>query len=245
MVGEVLTADNSIDNGHMRDRRPAGGFWALLTAREQGLLAAAGRTSVFSPGATVCVQGEPATHVFVLVSGWVKVVSVTSDGQQAVLALRGDGDVVGELAGEVTGYRTATIYAVGQVRSLIVAHDRFSAFLDANPPAARAYRHMLTRRWSEAAESLQSRSTATGAQRLARLLLELAERHGRGDDRRVVITVPLSQQELASLASTSRATVTRALSGWRRRRLIRTGPRQITITDLPAFRRTAGPGPDG
>jgi CRP-like cAMP-binding protein len=57
--------------------------------------------------------------------------------------------------------------------------------------------------------------------------------------------VPLSQQELASLASTSRATVTRALSGWRRRHLIRTAPRQITITDLPAFRRAAGPGPDG
>jgi CRP/FNR family transcriptional regulator, cyclic AMP receptor protein len=241
MVGEVLIADNNIDNGHMRDRRPAGGFWGLLTARDQALLTAAGRTSVFSPGATVCVQGEPATHVFVLVSGWVKVVSVTSDGQQAVLALR----VVGELAGEVTGYRTATIYAVGPVRSLIVAHDRFSAFLDANPPAARAYRHVLTRRWSEAADHLRSRSTATGAQRLARLLLELAERHGRGDERRVVIAVPLSQQELASLASTSRATVTRALSDWRRRRLIRTGPRQITVTDLPAFRRTAGPGPDG
>jgi hypothetical protein len=53
-----------------------------------------------------------------------------------VLALRGDGDVVGELAGEVTGYRTATIYAVGQVRSLIVAHDRFTAFRRTAGPGA-------------------------------------------------------------------------------------------------------------
>ena len=51
--------------------------------------------------------------------------------------------------------------------------------------------------------------------------------------------MPLTQEELASMAGTSRATVTRALSNWRQRGFIRTGQRDITITDLGALRRIA------
>lgn len=224
----------------MRYTGSARGFWGLLNAPERAILATAARPSSFAPGATICMQGDPATHVFVLVSGWVKVVSVTSEGHEMVVALRGNGDVVGELAGEVTGYRTATIYAIDRVRSLVIPHDRFSDFLDTNPPAARAYRYMLAQRWSQTAESLEARSSTTGGQRLARLLLELADLHGQGHQRETVITLPLSQHELASLVSTSRATVTRALSDWRQRHLIRTGQRQVTIIDMAALRRIAG-----
>lgn len=227
----------------MPDTGPAAGFWGLLTAPERAVLATAGRTSVFPPGATMCVQGDPATHVFILISGWVKVVSVSRGGQENVLALRGNGEVVGEIAGELTGYRTATMYAVGQVRSVMVPHDRFSVFLDEHPSAARAYRRMITQRWSDTAESLLAQTTASGAQRLARLLLDLAERHGRhSDGQQVVIALPLSQEELASLVSASRATVTRAFSNWRRRGLVRTGQHVVTITDLAALRQIAAAG---
>ena len=220
--------------------RAAGRFWGQLPEREQELLRTAGRTCVFPPGATVCAQGDPATHVFVLVSGWVKVVAVAGGGQQTVLALRGNGDVVGEVAGEVTGYRTATVKAIGRVRSIVVPHTRFAAFLDANPAAARAYRHALTQRWNDTAESLRIQSISSGAERLARLLLELAERHGQGDEHHTTIELPLSQEELASLVFASRATVTRALRDWRQRRLVETSPRHITIIDRAALARIAG-----
>ena len=99
---------------------PPQGVWGLLTDTEQAVLSALGRMSVFPPGATMCVEGEPATHVFVLIAGWVKILSVTSEGHELVLALRGPGDIVGEVAGEATGYRTATVQATGTVRTLIV-----------------------------------------------------------------------------------------------------------------------------
>lgn len=219
---------------------PAQGFWAVLTDEERAVLAGLGRITVFAPGAVLCVQGEPATHVFVLVDGWVKVLGVTSDGHEMVLALRGRGDTVGEMAGETTGYRTATVQAIGTVRALIVAHAKFSAFLDSHAGADRAYRRMVTRRWNDAESMLRTRSVTSGAQRLAALLLELAERHGRGADGQVRIATLLTQEELASLTGASRATVTRALSNWRQRGIIRTGPRDVTITDLGALRKIAG-----
>lgn len=223
----------------MRRTGSGEGFWHLLTGSEQGALAALGRISVFQPKATVCVEGEPATHVFVLVNGWVKILSVTREGQELVLALRGHGDIVGELAEENAGYRTATVRAIDMVRSLIVAHDTFSAFLDAHPGAGRAYRHVVTQRWNETAAMLLSRANTSGAQRLAGLLIDLAARHGVQAADAVEIEMPLSQEELASLAGTSRATVTREFNLWRRRGLIRTAHRHITITDFDGLRRIA------
>lgn len=219
---------------------PAQGFWTLLTDEEKAVLTGLGRITVFPPGTVLCVEGEPATHVFVLVDGWVKILGVTSDGHEMVLALRGRGDTVGEVAGETTGHRTATIQAVGTVRALIVAHAKFSAFLDSHAGADHAYRRMVTRRWNHAESLLRARSVTSGAQRLAALLLELAERHGSGSGHEVRIAALLTQDELASLAGTSRATVTRALSSWRGRGFIRTGQRRITITNPDGLRRIAG-----
>jgi CRP-like cAMP-binding protein len=221
------------------------GFWHQLSPHDQGRLTDAGRIGKYQPGTVVCRQGEPATHLFVLIGGWVKVVTVSRDGEEAVLALRGGGDVVGEFAGELTGYRTATMYALDDVVALLVPHKRFSAVLDACPQAAQAYRHALIERINETAASLHARATTTGAQRLARLLIALAERHGQplrpaatGPER--VITLPLSQEELADLAMASRATATRALADWRKRKLVRTGHRRITIIDPAALYRLAG-----
>jgi len=215
---------------------PAQGFWALLSDDERTALSGLGRPAVYSPGTVMFVEGDPSTHVFVLVDGWVKIVGVTSEGHELTLALRGRGDTVGEVAGETTGYRSATVQAVGTVRALIVPYEKFSSFLDAHDGADRAYRRMVTRRWNDAESMLRARSVTSGAQRLAGLLLELA-------DSELQTATTLTQEELASLTGASRATVTRALSNWRRRGIIRTGQRDITITDLGALRKIAGQQP--
>ena len=221
-------------------------FWELLSDTEQAALSTLGPTRDFLPGATMCFEGEPATHLFVLVTGWVKIISVTSDGHEQVLALRGHGDIIGEVAGETTGRRNATVRAIDRVRALIVGFDRFGAFLESYPGADRAYRHVVTQRWNDAATMLRMHPVTSGAQRLAGVVLELAARHGSGGagasagSGAIDVAMPLSQQELASLAGTSRATVTRALRSWRQRGYIRTGQRRITITDLPGLRQIAG-----
>jgi CRP/FNR family transcriptional regulator, cyclic AMP receptor protein len=218
----------------------ADGFWRLLNGTEQAALTTLGAMRDFPPGATMCFEGEPATHVFVLMAGWVKVLAVTSDGHEMVLALRGYGDIVGEIAGETTGYRNATVRTIDSVRALVVAHDRFSAFLDSYPVADHAYRRVVTQRWNDAATMLRKHPLTTGAQRLAEVVLELAARHGSAAGGAIEVAMPLAQQELASLAGTSRATVTRALRNWRQRGYVRTGQRRITITDLQGLRHVAG-----
>jgi len=205
----------------MHGNSSARGFWGLLSGEERAALTALSLTRDFPPGVTMCHEGDPATHLYVLV------------------------DVVGELAGEMSGHRTATLQAIDLVHALIVGYERFTSFLDANPGAARAYRHEMTQRWGDAADLLRRHPLTSGAQRLAALLLELAGRHGTvtggtGDTGgQIDVAMPLSQQELANLAGTSRATVARAFKSWRDRGFVRTGQKHITITNPQRLRQIA------
>lgn len=214
------------------------GFWKRLSETERAQLSAIGRLIHYPPGTVVCNQGEPATHMIILMNGWVKVTAVSREGQESVLALRGQGELIGEL-GEVSGYRTATVRAISLVESLLVLHTRFSEFLGAHPQAGRTYVRIMTQRWGDANTALLDRSTTTGAQRLAGQLLDLAERHGTGQDGRVIIEMPLSQSELASLVGTSRSTLARALASWRDRGFVQTSYRHIAITNADGLRRIA------
>jgi CRP-like cAMP-binding protein len=217
------------------------GFWDLLPLEDRRVLWSLGRDREYPPGATLCVEGDPATHVFILLDGWVKVISVSEDGHQSIDALRSPGDIVGETAGETNGLRNATMQAVVTVRALIVGFDRFTSFLDTHQGGSHAYRRVMVLRWRDAEAMLHARSVTNGAQRLAGLLVGLAERLGGQAEGVIEIALPLSQDDLAGLAGTSRATVARALNGWRKRGLIRTGQRRITLTDVPGLRRAAGP----
>jgi CRP/FNR family transcriptional regulator, cyclic AMP receptor protein len=218
-------------------------FWGLLSGSDREALLATARPRVFGAGAALCMEGEPSTHVFVLVSGWVKVITVTRDGQEMLEALRGAGDVVGEIAGQVTGYRTATIRAVGTVHALLVGAEQFGVFLDTHASAAQAHRRVMAEQQRIAHESHRSYVLASGSQRLARLPLDLAARPGGADGNPLTAAIPLSKEEIASLIGSSRSTVTRALHDWRSRQIIRTDQRQIMILDLARLQRIAGRAP--
>jgi CRP/FNR family transcriptional regulator, cyclic AMP receptor protein len=218
-------------------------FLELLTVSDREALLAAGRPQAYKAGAALCMEGEPTTHVFILISGWVKVITVTRDGREMLAVLRGSGDVVGEIAGQVTGYRTAAIRAIGTVRALIVSTEQFGEFLDTHPSAGHAHRRLMAEQQRIAYEAHRGHVLASGPQRLACLLLDLVARHGGAGDSALTAPLPLSQEEIASLIGASRSTVTRALHNWRSRQIIRTGQRNITILDQARLLKIAGRSP--
>ena len=71
--------------------------------------------------------------------------------------------------------------------------------------------------------------------RIARLLVELAERYGEESNGSIRIHLPLSQEELAGWAGASREAVVKALRKLRARGWIETGRREIRVIDLPAL----------
>jgi len=220
-------------------------FWELLSEADRKVLSSAARSRVFPPGGILCTQGEPTTHVFILRSGWVKIITDTPEGRQTLEALRREGEIVGEIAGQVTGYRTATVQALGTVHALLIGTRQFGEFLDSRPVAAQAYRQAMAEVQQVAYEKQRSRDLLSGAQRLAGLLLDLTEqsgppgRNGPANRDAAAAHLLLSQEELASLIGASRSTVTRALQGWRSRHIIGTDQRHFEILDRARLERIA------
>lgn len=212
-------------------------FWYLLTDAERASLNEAGRLRTYDRAMPLCYQGDPPTHILILLSGWVKVVLVTPNGHTAVLAIRGPGDIIGEsglLRPLPNRARSATVLALDEVTAVAVSGARFSQFLDVHAHASRVLAQVMVARMDDADQRMAARLTADGAGRLAVLLVELAERYGIGDP--PTIGPPLSQQELAGWVGDSRETVARALRGWRNRGIVQTSRRQIIVTDLDALR---------
>jgi CRP-like cAMP-binding protein len=229
----------------MRQQRYGTGFWESISDNERMVLSNQGRESLFTRGMPLCLEGDASTHILILLTGWAKVLSTTIEGHEIVLGLRGPGDIVGELAADLGGYRTATVRAIVPVHALSAGVDRFIAFLDAHPAAAHAYRKAMAERQRESTENLRGRIESSGAQRLARLMLDLAARCGAMTEQGVTLMIPLSQADLATWVGVSRATVTRALRQWRDRGVVSTAQGHTTITDVATLRRIGRSSPGG
>lgn len=214
------------------------GFLGRLGDQERAALLASGTERFYPASRPVFDEGRSADTLVVVLDGRVKVTTVTVDGTEHLLALRGPGDLLGELSTLVGEERTSTVVAIDDVRLLVVPIVAFEALLAAHPSMSSTLIRMLVERVLEADRNRMELARPAD-ERLARLLVRLADRFGRpGDDGTVRIDLRLSQDELAALVSASRGAVSAGLRGLREAALVRTGRRDLVLLDLDRLRAT-------
>jgi CRP-like cAMP-binding protein len=187
-------------------------------------------------------QGEPSTHVLLVREGWLKVTANSRNGHEALLALRGPGDVVGESAALDGTSRTVTVTTLEAVLARHIPSDEFSRFLDSRPLAMRQLLALTTDRMRSSDRMRLEHAANTVRERLARLLLELADVHGHRTEDGLVIRVPLTQQELAGSVGSSREAVTRLLKDFRAEGLILTRGGQYVVVRPEVLRQITSSG---
>jgi len=236
--------------GTVRWERPTRrSFWNALADPEREALAAAGVEQIFRAGSVLCRAGDESSQVMIIDSGWVKVsvkVSAGAEAREDILAIRGQGDVVGERAALTTQVRSATVTALDEVSAMVVPAERFAEFLRGHPRAAEVLQRQIIERREEDRARLSLGEPAGAERRLAWLLLDLAQR--RGSYQQVspaMFTLPVSQQELADWAGTSPDTVGRFLRSWRERGIIARSDRarRLTVVDLDGLAAMCNPAP--
>jgi CRP/FNR family cyclic AMP-dependent transcriptional regulator len=205
-------------------------FWYALTDRYRYDLRRIGTRRVYEAEAVIVRERERSDFAVVLLDGCVKVSTNGSRGYQAILGLRDAGDLVGELAGVDGGLRSATLSALTPVQALILPAQAFRAFLRARPDAAEVMHRTTSIRLREADRYRAAAGADTVPQRLADLLFHLGRRYGvEVEDGGVLIELPLSQEDLAGLISTSQRTLGRILEMWRAQNLVVTGRRRLLL----------------
>jgi CRP-like cAMP-binding protein len=218
------------------DTGPQQPFLTRLNTEEQATLRSRAVARHFARGATIVHQGEVPGRVVVIERGYAKVASTTEDGKEVVLAFRGPGDVVGELAALSGLPRSATVRAIEPIDAVAVPVGDFEAWLEQQPRVALELLKVVIGRLREANRQQFEFAAYQTLGRVARRLVELAERFGEPCDDGVRISLRISQEELAGWAGASREATSKALHDLREIGLVDTERRRFTVRSVERLR---------
>ncbi|MFE0022550.1 Crp/Fnr family transcriptional regulator [Amycolatopsis sp. NPDC059021] len=210
-----------------------------MTQPERAALTSAGYVKVWRPGQILAMQGSPPASMFVVLRGWVKISATNYRGDDAPLAARGPAEIVGELA-PISGLpRAATMSAIDEVHTLVVAREKFLGVLRAWPRIAEEFLRSAAIRLQESDRLRLESGGPDFPQRLAAVLLELSLQHSPDGDGNKQVDLHFNQGELASFARVSRSTLVRGLDELRKLGIVRTARQRVTIVRPHALRELA------
>ena len=188
---------------------------------------------------THCVRGQqilspddPPDRIHIVKRGRVRVYRLSADGKQLTLDIHEKGTILGDMT--MLGQdRLPEAYAEALDEAVIctISPDELRRLIERYPTIGVNIIRHLSRRLQAAERELEAMAYQRVDQRLARKLLDLAQRFGATTARGTLIQARLTQQELAEMVGTTRETLAHTLSDFRRRGLLDTSRHQVTIRD--------------
>jgi len=175
------------------------------------------------------MQGDPASFVYVLKSGRVKILQVTPEGQEVILRVQGSWQMFGAIALVQGEEYPATAQALEECDGFRWTGSALIELFPRYPVLARNALHCMADHTRESQDMFRQMATERVEQRLARALLRLARQLGKKTPQGVCIDIPLTRQDLAEMCGSTIYTVSRILSQWDRSGLIEAGREKVII----------------
>ena len=215
-------------------------FLDALEPEESEDLFSTGRRRRYGANVAIFHEGDDAGPVMVLLSGRVKAAALSADGDEVIAAVRGPGELLGELSAIDGAPRSVTVTTLEPIEALVLPSAAFTAFLERRPRVAIVLLRMLAGRLRYADTRHVDLATHDVVGRVATRLVELSERFGTATpEGHVAIELPLSQEEIAAWTGASREAVSKALHVLRELGVVETGRRRVTVLDAEALGRHA------
>jgi CRP-like cAMP-binding protein len=186
--------------------------WRLLEGvpdEEVHRLLSVARRRTFARNEVVFHQGDPAEAMHLIWSGRFAVRIKTAIGDATTVAILGQGDTFGELGLiDEARERSATVVALERAETRAIARGDLERLRREQPQVNELLLRLLAARIRRTNDLLAEALYVPADKRVLRRLRELADLYGHEEGARVI---PLTQEEIAELAGTSRATVNRVL----------------------------------
>lgn len=212
---------------------------AKLPEAELRALASRGRVRSYPSGAVLFREGDPGDSLHVVMEGGVRISVLSPAGEEATVALLGQGEFVGDLALLDGRPRSASAIASGPTKTLVVTRDDFTHWLTERPRAALALLEALSLRFRRTDEALADLAFLDLPRRLAKRLVDLAAAHPEVQAQRRLpesLRLRITQAELASMLGVSRESVNKQLNQFAREGWLSLGRGSVTLNDIEALR---------
>ena len=184
-------------------------------------------------------EGDSGDRLYILLTGKVKLGHTSVDGRENLLAVLGPGEVVGELTLFDPGPRSTTATAVATTELLALEHNQLMGLSDSHPTLAKDMLRALAVRLRRTNIALADLVFSDVPGRVAKALLDLAERFGAPTEDGIHVPHDLTQEELAQLVGASRETINKSLAEFVSRGWIRLEGRAVTLIDVERLKRRA------
>jgi CRP/FNR family cyclic AMP-dependent transcriptional regulator len=184
------------------------------------------------PGQVILSPDDAPDRIHILKKGKVRVYRLTPDGKQLTLDIYDRGTILGDM--RLLGQdRVPEAYAETIDAAVIctISPDELRRLIEQHPIIGVNIITFLSSRLREAERELEAMAYQRVGQRLARKLIDLAQRFGVETVRGTLIQARLTQQELAEMIGTTRETLAHTLSDFRRRGLLDTAHHEVVIRD--------------
>lgn len=201
-------------------------------------LVAVARRRRFARSEVVFHRGDPADNLHLVVKGRFTARVTTQLGDTVTVAIHSPGEAFGELAlVEAGALRSTTVAAVEAGETLAINRDDFDRLRREYPEVNEVLVRLLAARVRRSSDRLLEALFVPAETRVLRRLRELAQLYGQSSPGTVV---PLTQDDIAGLAATSRATANRVLRAEQRRGTVRLARGQTLVLDPADISRRAG-----
>ncbi len=215
-------------------------LFANLDADSLRELATATRRRSYRPGEIIFHRDDPGQVLFVIREGKVRIYITSGDGQEVTLEVFGPGDYFGELALLDGHPRSASAVTLEPVEVYALQRSDFINTIMRHPRIAVAVITVLSRRLRQTDSMVEDLLFLDVHGRVAKKLLELAERHGVQTPEGILIDMRLTQADLASLVGSSRESVNKVIGFFLDKHFIRNEKRKIIILRHADLRRHIG-----
>jgi CRP/FNR family transcriptional regulator, cyclic AMP receptor protein len=207
-----------------------------LPLGESQRIAAILQKQILKKGDVLFREGDEGTALYMILSGKLKIVRQSRDGDEVILAVLSGGDFCGEMA-ILDGFpRSADAVAIDETHLYSLNRKDFLTYVMHNETAVRAILAALSRRLRKADDFLEDIFFLKVSSRLAKKLIELAETNGFKEGQTTPVKLSVTQKDLAGMVGASRESVNKELRALRERELISVSGNTILIHDIDALR---------
>jgi CRP/FNR family cyclic AMP-dependent transcriptional regulator len=193
-------------------------------------------TAVYPKGAMLFIEGQQARGVFVLCAGRVKLSTSSREGKTIITKISDPGDVLGlnAVVSARTYEVTAEMMEPGQAN--FIPKDSLLHFLKEFPEVAVRVAQQLSRNYYTAYEEIRTLGLAVSpSEKFAKLLLSWSTKSLPQNDGSMQVKMTLTHEEIAEIIGTTRETVSRLFSDFKKKQLLQLKGATLVLRSRPAL----------
>jgi CRP/FNR family transcriptional regulator, cyclic AMP receptor protein len=196
--------------------------------------------TAYPEGALIFVEGQVPRGVYILCQGRAKLMTTNSDGRSLIVKIAQPGDILG-LHAIVSGKPyELTVETLQPSQLAYVGREDFLRFLKSHGDACLQAAQQLSQECQSAYDVIRSIGLSHSvSEKMARLLLQWSS-DVKVSDGIIRLKLSLTHEEMAQLIGTSRETVTRTLSQFKKQKLVDVSGSTLVIRNKSALERMVG-----